>query len=60
MKTAFYFKVTESPFYNKRKKVKSGAEVDIQLSINIGSGKISRSGAQWINPNNFLPGIFLN
>jgi hypothetical protein len=55
-----YFKLNESPFYEKRPKIKSGAEITIKTSFNMGTGKVIKTAPAWIHTKrNFNP-LFLN
>jgi hypothetical protein len=54
------FKLSESPFYSKRKKIESGAEVNIQCKFNQGRTLVRITSPAWINPKSTFNFIHLN
>lgn len=60
MHNQFYFKLSESPFYTPRPKIKSGAEISIKVSFNQSSGKVIRQAPVWIMPKKTFSPLFLN
>lgn len=55
-----YFKLKESPFYARRPKPKSGAEITIQCKFNQGANIVRISSPAWLNPNSTFQFIHLN